>query len=285
MPAFERGLASLRRAAIAMMGMSLASACDRQTPTTSAPASSTSGRAPARGGAIVFSGPSPTPAVAPRAPAPSASLPSAASASRLSSEYPAFAKPLVGPCADPRAVLAVRKDYDRSARFLVQQALVAHPEFKVVAEKAQAPGELDLYETIYGVKSFAPKPRGEPMYSEAVIARCADIDTCNRVAAMFLAVSPGERIELVCGAPLQTTGGFSRVRELARDLLAIPDEKSPMVAYCGRALACLAREGLAKRPSLACSQLKLAALRACAVQASCSNVAACVEASRAGAVH
>lgn len=115
------------------------------------------------------------------------------------------------------------------------------------------------------------------MYSEAVIARCADIDTCNRVAAMFHVVSPGEHIELVCGEPPETTGGFSRVRELALDKLVIPDEKSAMFAYCGRVLACVARQGLAKRPSAACSELKLAALRACAVQSSCSDVAACIQ--------
>lgn len=191
--------------------------------------------------------------------------------------YPAVAKPATAPCADPRAVLAVRKSYDRSARLLVQQALVAHPELKVVADNAQAPGELDFYETIYGIKNFAPKYRGDPMYSEAVIARCPDIDTCNRLAAMFHAVSPGEHIELVCGEPPETTGGFSRVRELALDKLVIPDEKSAMFAYCGRALACVARQGLAKRPSAACSELKLAALRACAVQSSCSDVAACIQ--------
>lgn len=174
-------------------------------------------------------------------------------------------------------MLAVRKNYDRSARVLMQQALVAHPEFKVVAEKAQAPGDLDFYETIYGSKNFAPKYRGDPMYSEAVIARCADLDTCNRVAAMFHAVSPSERIELVCGEPPRTTGGFSRVRELALNKLVIPDEKSAMFANCARALACVAREGLAKRPSAACSELNLAALRGCAIQSSCSDVAACVQ--------
>jgi len=201
----------------------------------------------------------------------------AASASGTTREYPAFAKPLTAPCADPRAVLAVRKNYDRSGRFLVQQALVAHPELKVVTEKALGPSELDFYETIYGTKNFAPRYRGGPMYSEAVIARCVDVDTCNHVAAMFHAVSPSEHIRLVCGEPPQTTGGFARVRELALDKLVIPDEKSAVFAYCGRALACVARQGLAKRLSAACSELKLAALRACAVQASCSDVAACVE--------
>jgi len=206
-----------------------------------------------------------------------ASVPVAASASKPTFEYPPLSEPLTAPCADPRAVLAVRKNYDRSGRLLVQQALVAHPELKIVPEKAAALGELDFYETIYGTKNFAPKYPGDPMYSEAVIARCADVDTCNRVAAMVHAVSPSERIALVCGEPPQTTGGFSRVRELALDKLVIPDEKSATAAYCGRALACAARQGLTKRPSVACSGLKLPALRACTIRPSCSDVAACIE--------
>jgi len=266
---------SIRRVAVAMIGVAPLGACDRPKPSMSAPASSTSGLTQAHGGALASSGSLPPPAATTSPPAPTPSPSAAASAATPSFEYPAFPKPLTA-CADPRAVLAVRKNYDRSGRFLVQQALVAHPEFTVVGEKARAPGELDFYETIYGTKNFAPKYRGDPMYSEAVIARCADVDTCNRLAAMFHAVSPGERIELVCGEPPQTTGGFSRVRELALDKLVIPDAKAAAFAYCSRALACLAREGVAKRPSAACRELELGALRACAVQSSCAGVVACV---------
>jgi hypothetical protein len=173
--------------------------------------------------------------------------------------------------------LAVRKSYDHSGRLLVQQALVAHPELKVVTGQAQAPNEVDFYETIYGTKSFAPKPRGESMYNEAVIARCGDVATCNSVAAMFQAVSPSERVDVVCGVPRQTTGGFARVRELALEKLVIPDENSAVLAHCGRALACLARQRATRHLSATCRELKMPALRACAVQASCAEVAACVE--------
>jgi len=270
-------VAGLRRAAVAMIGIALPSACDRQKPSTSAVASSTSAAVSSDGGAEVATSWSASADAPPLVPAPAASVPvAAASASTPPSKYPAFAKPLTA-CADPRAVLAVRKNYDRSGRLLVQQSLVAHPEFKVVGEKAQAPGEVDFYETIYGTKNFAPKYRGDPMYSEAVIARCADVDICNRLAAMFHAVSPSERIELVCGEPPATTGGFSRVRELALDKLVIPDEKSAASAYCGRALACAARAGLARPLSATCAEVKLAPLRACAIQSSCSDVAACLE--------
>jgi hypothetical protein len=239
---------------------------------------STGAPTPSNGSVVVAGAPSLSAAAAPSAPAPLASTPVAkASAASPFAEYPAFAPRLDAPCADPRAVLAVRKNYDRSGRLLVQQALVAHPELEVVAEKAQAPGQVDFYETIYGTKTFAPKYRGDPMYSEAVVARCADVETCNRVAALIHAISRSERIELVCGTPPQTTGGFSRVRELALDKLAIPDEKSAPPAHCYRALACAARQGLAKRPSAACRELKPVTLRACSVQASCGDVAACVE--------
>lgn len=122
---------SLRKAAVAMIGIALPSACDRQEPSTGLPLST--------GGVVMASSAPTSSAAVPSAQAPIASVAVAAvSASAPPLAYPAVAKPATPPCADPRAVLAVRKSYDRSARLLVQQALVAHPELKVVADNAQA---------------------------------------------------------------------------------------------------------------------------------------------------
>ena len=191
-------------------------------------------------------------------------------------EYPSVEKPLQDPCADPRAVLSVRKNHDRSGRIAVQQALVANPEFRVVPERAHAPLELDFYETIYGTKNFARKYPGDPMFSQAVIARCADVSTCNRAAAAFHAAFPSESIELVCGVPPKTTGGFSRVYELAAERLVVPGDKAPTPAFCARAQACLAREGSAARPKPDCAGIKRQKLTSCSELPSCGSVATCL---------
>ena len=189
--------------------------------------------------------------------------------------YPPVAKRLTEPCDDPHAVLAVRKRWDRSGRIWVQQALLAHPEFVVKAERAEAPMEVDFYETIYGVKRFKSRYPGDPLFSEAVIARCRDADTCHRLAAMFQAVSPSDRPEVVCGAPPATTGGFARVKELAADQRVLPDGSDP-VAACARFSACAARVGAPERVRKACA-VKSTATRACASETDCGRVLECLK--------
>src|SRR5450432_1015270 len=191
-------------------------------------------------------------------------------------QYPSVEKPLQDPCADPRAVLSVRKNHDRGGRIAVQQALVANPEFKVVPEMAHAPLELDLYETIYGTKNFARKYPGDPMFSEAVIARCADVSTCNRVVAAFHAAFPSESVDLVCGVPPKTTGGFSRVYELAAERLVVPGHEAPTLAFCARAHACLAHEGSAARPKPDCAGIQRQKLMSCTELPSCGSVTTCI---------
>ena len=249
--------------------------CEASAPPASASASAVSGTTPNAEAARTAHLPQATSVAAPTVSASSSAV--AAPAPRAPElEYPPLDKPLAEPCADPRAVLAVRKNHDRSGRLAVQQALVANPEFKVVSEKAQAAFELDFYETIYGTKNFARRYPGDPMFSEAVIARCADVRTCNGVASMFHAAFPAERIELVCGIPPKTTGGFSRVRELSIERLVVPDEKAPAGAHCARVQACLARERSPVRLKPECAELKKAKLVACAEQPNCSRVAACI---------
>jgi hypothetical protein len=189
--------------------------------------------------------------------------------------YPEVARPLIEPCDDPRAVLAVRKQFDRSGRVLVQQAILAHPELTVVAERAQRPGEIDVYETIYGTKNFARLYPGQPLFSEAVVARCADVATCNRVAAMFQAISPRDKVQLSCGIPPATTGGFARVPELSASSLKLPEANTASVATaCARIQVCLAQ--LRQSAPARCEQQRLdAAPRECSAASSCSDVVAC----------
>jgi hypothetical protein len=158
----------------------------------------------------------------------------------------------------------------------VQGVVMANPEFKIVPEKARAPLEVDFYETIYGTKNFARKYPGDPMFSEAVIARCADVETCNRIAATFHAAFPAERVELACGVPPKTTGGFARVAELAPERLKVPTAASPLPAHCARAVACLAREQSTLRLKSNCVGVKADALKACAERGACNDVVTCI---------
>ncbi len=215
-------------------------------------------------------------AAAPVAPSASASG-SAAPALSAFARYPRLAARLVPPCDDPRVVLAVRQQFDRSGRLWVQQALLANPELVLVSEKATRPGELDVYETIYGPKNFARSYPGEPLFSEAVIARCADVETCEAAAAMFHAVAPQEKVELVCGAPKAMTGGFGRVAELAPARFKIPSATdAPAPASCARLHACATRQGAAV-PAAAgdCRKRVTPALAACAAAETCREVVTC----------
>jgi hypothetical protein len=200
----------------------------------------------------------------------------AASSSSVPNDPP-LAEPLAPECADPRVVLAVRKQYDRSGRVRVQQFLLANPEFRLVAEHARAPGEVDVYETIYGLKGFAPRPPGVPMFSEAVIARCSDAATCNRLGAAFQAASRQDRPQPSCGVPGATTGGFARVRELGAGSMVLPGPAASNVARCARIDACLAREHAPKRTPADCRGVAAGALARCAPLPDCPGVARCIE--------
>lgn len=154
--------------------------------------------------------------------------------------------------------------------------MLAHPEIELVTDRAQQPGQIGVYETIYGTKNFARLYPGQPLFSEAVVARCADVTTCNRLAAMFRAVAPSERVELICGVPPATTGGFTRVSELSAERRVIPAATgSPPVAICARLHACAVREGTPLPKGFGCSGRVAADLQECAAADSCAKVAAC----------
>ena len=190
--------------------------------------------------------------------------------------YPAIAKPLPAPCRDPRVVLAVRTSGNPMGALWVQQALVANPELQLVVEQPTASAQVELYTTIYGVKSFAPSKPGFSRNNNAVIGRCADVDTCNSLAAMFQAVSPEDHVLAVCGVPPLTTGGFSHVPQLAPESLTVPAVGASRIALCARAHACLARVGAERRPLSSCEHIAQPKLESCAIQRECSDVATCI---------
>lgn len=204
----------------------------------------------------------------------SASTPSTPPSTGALAHLAAVAHPLADGCNDPRAVLAVRKRYDRSGRLLVQQTLLAFPEFRLVADKAGQPQEIDVYETIYGPKRFGLLYRGDPLFSEGIIARCGDAKTCNQLAALFETLVPTEKVTLTCGEPPATTGGFARVAELAATRFVLPDAKAARPAICARVAACGLREGA----SLQGCEGGGVGWNQCAAQADCSAVVTCTKA-------
>lgn len=256
-----------------MLGSSCRERPERQAETTAIPRTEVplGSASPARAAELESSAAAPSTSSAP--------APSAAASGKAPSlpEYPEAEKPLSAPCGDPRVVLAVRKQFDRSGRLWVQQALLAHPEFTLEREKASKPMAVDVYETIYGTKNFGRLYPGQPLFSEAIIARCGDFATCNRLAAMFHAVAPKEKSEPVCGVPAATTGGFGRVAELAAERFEIPSGKAaPVAAVCARLHACAAREGKPLPANFGCTHAADPAQRECASAKSCAEVAACV---------
>jgi hypothetical protein len=263
---------------ILVTGLLLAGAGCRERPQASAgPSATTPAPLPSAGtAASTVSGGVAIGSPAPDAPSPSASS-SAPPVSPALARYPRLSVRLVAPCDDPRVVLAVRQQFDRSGRLWVQQALLANPELVLVSEKATRPGELDVYETIYGTKNFARTYPGEPLFSEAVIARCADVETCEAAAAMFHAVAPQEKVQLVCGVPAATTGGFGRVAELAPARLKVPAPTgAPAPASCARLHACVARESAALPAGAGdCRKRVTPALAACAAAETCAEVVSC----------
>jgi hypothetical protein len=171
-------------------------------------------------------------------------------------------------------VLATRKEFDRSARLFVQQVLLAYPELHLVPEKATKPQEIDVYETIYGPARFARLYPRDPLFNEAVIARCGDVTTCNHVAGLFAALQPKAKVTLSCGVPPATTGGFARVAELAPKRLVLPDASAPRAAVCARIAACSLREGAAPADTGACERSSVK-LGGCSALADCAEVVRC----------
>jgi hypothetical protein len=215
---------------------------------------------------------SPTSGAAPGASA----LAIASSAPSAAREYPAIAKPLQGDCESPHALLAIRKEYDRSARIWLQQALLAHPEYQLVREAPTTAAQVQIYETIYGLKNFSRSYAGQPRFSEALIARCADVATCNRLAAMFQAVSARDAASVSCGPPPGITGGFSLVKELSPERLQLSSAAASPESACARVHACAAHEGTVEGSKVDCTKLPKAELGACVRATSCSEVMGCI---------
>jgi hypothetical protein len=237
-------------------------------PTTSRPEASSR---PLPGTSVAVVATSADAARAPIAPSPSQAIPVANTAlDRL----PPPTKPLGADCADPRVVLTTRKEFDRSGRLFVQQVLLAFPELQLVTEKASQANQIDVYETIYGYARFARLYPRDPLFSEAVIARCGDVATCNRVAALFEALQPKSKVVLSCGVPPATTGGFARVAELAPERMQLADDKAPRSAVCARIAACSLHESAGNRDSTSCERASLK-LGSCSAVADCAEVVRC----------
>lgn len=194
-------------------------------------------------------------------------------------EYPREGiRALASACKDPQAVLG-RAQYGNTTLLVrIKQAMLAHPEFRIVAGKPVAPEQITLVQTSYGGKIFSIKTSGFPG-DYAVIARCADPAACLDLAAMVRATVPGVTPTLFCGDPPAISGQ----KEPLAGPWTIPDGlpgERDRTAVCARIVACSVRVAAAARDAAmaGCTKAPLAGAARCAARIGCDEVARCARA-------
>lgn len=178
------------------------------------------------------------------------------------------AAPLV-PCAEPQALLVFPYGLAKQ-RGVMSELLAVASGFRATTAEPQAPGEIRLYSA-----RFTPggpyAPTGHPLSSTArhpVLARCADRESCERLARAARNVVGG-KVPVLCaleeglerGAPWSPLGP------------ALDQPRGE--AACARVHACLDAVG---RRYWSCERFDARPLDRCAAERTCEAVAACIEA-------
>ena len=193
-------------------------------------------------------------------------------------DYPtAGLKRLDDKCKDPKAVLLVYPEDDPRPITWLKQALLAHPELRVVRGLPSARMELRIESSNYGGKYFKRAETGASYNKTALVARCADVATCIQVAAMVRAVIRPSGPELICGEPPAVSGQLLPLppRELAGSDDDLPGAGDG-VGQCARLGACARRLAPeAANPIEVCRKRGNAFRSECARRPSCAEVAAC----------
>ncbi|MCC6526447.1 MAG: hypothetical protein IT373_27615 [Polyangiaceae bacterium] len=167
-------------------------------------------------------------------------------------------------CADA-SVIAANAPLSAGATYhwpWTRQAMLAHPQFKVVTTRPSGPGQV-YFEVI------------ETDNAEVLVARCADGGTCNRLAAMLKAVVRSSNPQPVCGA--------LPVRGQTRPSFLVPPDDSGLpapgdsIAHCARLAACTiaANPSVGGDPGMECQKAPAGFKTACAERATCPEVLAC----------
>ena len=145
--------------------------------------------------------------------------------------YPIDAiKTVADDCATPEVLLtsapkSVGPDY---AWHTVRQAMLANQQFRVVSGAPTAPGEVQIAPYAYNDSAYA------------LVARCKDGATCNRLAAMYKAIVRSSKPQVVCGAKIQgISGGPASSFRWDADPKANLPVDGETIAMCARLDACM----------------------------------------------
>lgn len=155
-----------------------------------------------------------------------------------------------------------------------RQALLAHPELKVVKRKADAwtdePAGPNQVALSYVVDT--------PPMSVSLLGVCGDAATCNRLMAMYHRVVPSSKPQGMCGLPPQTQVYGTASTNFQADG-AKSDMPSDVMGRCTRLAACTIRLDLATPgdPGLECQKAPAKFKLDCANKATCEEVVACAK--------
>jgi len=153
-----------------------------------------------------------------------------------------------------------------------RQAVIVHPEFK--ANGGSHP-------TVPGEVHFEMYDYGNDGKAKALLAHCADGDTCNRLAAMYRAVVPSSRPQVMCGEVPNLKG--SPVRVLIPQPGVGNDDGLPtsadIVAQCARIGVCRIHTDPSTPgdPGIECQKAPSKFKLSCASRTPCSAVVSCLQ--------
>jgi hypothetical protein len=170
-------------------------------------------------------------------------------------------------CATPSVVLATApKSVGASYPWnITRQALLANQQFRVVAGAPAQENEVQL----------ATHTLGEAF---ALVAKCRDGGTCNRLAAMYKGIVRSARPQVYCGVVPSLSNGPVHAFTWA----ATPEGNLPgasdTVAQCGRLNACMIAtdRSTSGDPFVACQKAPSKFKTACARNYPCAEVIACM---------
>jgi len=148
-----------------------------------------------------------------------------------------------------------------------RQALLANQQFRVVSGAPSVPGEVSLATYAYSDTAYA------------LVAKCKDGGTCNRLAAMYKAIVRSSRPQVVCGAKIQgISGGPVHGFGWEGDPKANLPGSGDTIAMCARIDACMIATDQATPgdPFLECQKAPSKFKTACAKQYPCAEVMACL---------
>jgi hypothetical protein len=178
-------------------------------------------------------------------------------------------KTIADDCSAPEVLLAtapksVGPDY---AWHVTRQALLANQQFKFVSDHPPAaPGEIHIAPWGYGDGAFA------------LVAKCSDGATCNRLAAMYKAIVRSSKPQVLCKTPIQ---GISKnpvgTFRWSDDPKANLPQDGELQALCARLDACVIAtdQSTPGDPFLECQKAPSKFKTDCAKRYPCAEVIAC----------